>query len=136
MSLGCSEVCLSVIIYDSSPVVICLASYFINLVHPVINFHCFGTFLLENNIILYGNWAGIRSGTSRIFLNIILVSKQPSKVQFRISNLNFQFLNPFKILLFLITPCFHPKFSNPYCRKGSYGPYGPLWFSAKHYFDP
>ena len=30
-----------------------------------------------------------------------------------------------------ITPFFLPKFSNPYCRTSSYGPYGPFWFSAK-----
>ena len=30
-----------------------------------------------------------------------------------------------------ITSFFRPKFSNPYCRKGSYGPYGPFLFSAK-----
>ena len=38
--------------------------------------------IIENKIFLYGNWARMRAGTSRIFFNIILVSKQPSKVQF------------------------------------------------------
>ena len=75
------------------------------------------------------------AGTPRIFLNIILTSKQPSKVQFWISILNFQLLNPLKFYFSSITPFFLPKFSNPYCRKGSYGPYGPFWFSAKNRRD-
>ena len=44
---------------------------------------------MKNNIILHGNWAGIRAGTSRIFFSIILVSKQPSKVKFWTSKLTF-----------------------------------------------
>ena len=34
-----------------------------------------------------------------------------------------------------MTPFFHPKFLFPYCRKGSYGPYGPFWCSAKNRRD-
>ena len=30
-----------------------------------------------------------------------------------------------------ITPFLDHIFSIPYCRKGSYGPYGPFWFSVK-----
>ena len=45
------------------------------------------------------------------------------------------FGTPLKFQLSSITPLFHPKISNPYCRKGSYGPYGPFWFSAKNRRD-
>ena len=41
------------------------------------------------------------------------------------------FPTPQKLQFSSITPCFHPKFPNPYCRKGSYGPYGPFWLSVK-----
>ena len=42
---------------------------------------------------------------------------------------------PWKFQFSSITPFLGPKSSNPYCRKGSYGPYGPFWFSAKNRRD-
>ena len=71
---------------------------------------------------------------SRIFLKVILVWKQPWKVNFWTWKLNFNCSTPLNFHFSSITPSFHPKFSNPYCRKGSYGPYGPFWFSANKWF--
>ena len=72
----------------------CFLSFFLN-------FHEFSIKLSENNYFLYGNWAGIRADGVRIFLEIILVSKQPSKVRLWTSKLIFQFLDPSKIPVFL-----------------------------------
>ena len=91
--------------------------------------------VFKNKYLIYRNWAGIRAGTSRICSNIILTSKQPSKVKFWTSILNFDPPTPSKIYFSSTTPFFHPKFSIPYCRKGSYGPYEPFWFSAKNRRD-
>ena len=55
-------------------------------------------------------------------------------LHFEIQNWILNFGTPLKFHFSPITPFFHPKFSNPYCRKSSYGPYGPFWFSAKKWF--
>ena len=91
--------------------------------------------LIENNVIsYYGNWAGIRAGTSRTVLDTSILSwTQPSKIKYWTFILIVRSSTPLKILFFQ-NFLFHPKFSNPYCRKGSSGPYGPFWLSARKWF--
>ena len=90
-----------------------------------------GYFLIENNIILYGNWAGIKAGTSRFVIISFWPQNNPQKSNFGPQSSIFNCSTPLKFYFFFINPLFSPKFPDPYCRKGSYGPYGPFWFSAK-----
>ena len=45
--------------------------------------------VIENDFFIYGNWAGMTAGACRVSLNIMLVSKQPSKIQCWTSNMIF-----------------------------------------------
>ena len=57
--------------------------------------------IIENIDCICGNWVGTRAGTSRILFNVNLSSKQPSKVQFWTSILNFGHPHLLRMSVFL-----------------------------------
>ena len=75
----------------------------------LIDFDPFGLILFKNYMILYENETGIVADTPRIFLKVILTSKQHSKVQIWTSKLKFQFSHPSKISVFLHNSTFKSK---------------------------
>ena len=90
--------------------------------------------MLETHCFIYGNWARMRPGTSGILLNIILIlKKQTKKSGFGPQTWIFNSDTPLTVYFSSITHFLYPLFSNPHCRKGSYGPYGPCWFSAENH---
>ena len=68
---------------------------------------------------------------SEYFYKLCWSWTNPQKSNFGSQNMIFNLLTPLMFQFSSMTHFVHNSFSIPYCRKGSYGPYGLFWFSAK-----
>ena len=75
-----------------------------------------------------------RDGSNEMVRSSRFRSRWRNQYILNFENWIFNFGTPLKFLFSSTTTFFYPKFSNPYCRKGSHGPYGAFWFSAKKWF--
>ena len=96
-----------------------------------IDFSGFWGNFIKNNILIYGNWAGMTAEWSRIFLKVILVLDMASKLNFGPRNWIFHFFEIFNYQFSSKTHFFNHKIQDPSCRICSYGPHGPFLFSVK-----
>ena len=97
-----------------------------------LDIHRFSTNWIENICFIYGNRTGTRAGAPRIFQISFWPQNNPQKSNFGPQNWIAKFSTLLKCCFSFNTPVSHAKFSTPYCRKDSYGPWGSFWFSAKH----